>query len=85
MPQDEHVRAPEFRTCRNGQGRRCVGSLIAGLDESVKKASGCSAAARRRAEKSRGPRSRMTLRYRRSCCQVRVGQPSVRPSQRQLV
>jgi len=45
MPQDAHVWAPEFRTCRNGQGRRRVGSLIAGLDESVSKASGCSAAA----------------------------------------
>lgn len=47
---------------------RCVGSLIAGLDESVKQA-----------EISRGPRPRMTLRYRRCCCSVRVGQPRVRP------
>jgi len=33
----------------------CVGSLIAGLDQSVKEASDCSRAARSRAETSRGP------------------------------
>lgn len=105
MPQDERVWAPEFRTCRNGQGRfklndglgwlfskngessfwspdtelrdlslaaalsttRCVGSLIAGLDESVKQAIALRPR-RERGEIRRGPRSRMTLRYRRCCC-----------------